>query len=84
LSDIEALNAEIKRLQIQCEGLYQSASNNAQALILAQAKVESLVTLLRDAHSMLLWCERRMTSPSIATYPKALADKIELQLQNYK
>lgn len=81
---IEMLQAEIQRLKIQCEGLAQSASNNGQALIIAEAKVESLLLLLRDAQSMLLWCERRMTSPSIATYPKALADKIQLQLQNYK
>ena len=81
---IEMLQAEIQRLKIQCEGLAQSASNNGQALIISEAKVESLLLLLRDAQSMLLWCERRMTSPSIATYPKALADKIQLQLQNYK
>jgi hypothetical protein len=26
---------------------------------------------------MLLWCERRMTSPSISSYPRELAVKIE-------
>lgn len=78
---IQSLNAEIEQLKRQCEGLYTSASNNAQSLLISEAKVESLLTLLREAHTMLLWCERRMTSPSVATYPKALADKIQLQLQ---
>jgi hypothetical protein len=73
----ESLISEIERLKRQCEGLYQSASNNAQSLIISEAKVESLLTLLRDAHSMLLWCERLMMSPSISTYPKDLALKIE-------
>ena len=74
---IEMLQAEIQRLKIQCEGLYTSASNNGQALILAESRIQQLTQALRDAHSMLLWCERRMMSPSIATYPKACAERIE-------
>jgi hypothetical protein len=67
---------EIDRLNIQCEGLYTSAINNGQALILAEAKVESLLNALREAHSMLLWCERRMMSPSLAEYPRREAERI--------
>lgn len=77
MSDNETLHAEIQRLQAQCEGLFASASNNGQALILAESRIQQLTQALRDAHSMLLWCERRMMSPSIATYPKACAERIE-------
>ena len=77
MSDNETLHAEIQRLQAQCEGLFASASNNGQALIISESRIQQLTQALRDAHSMLLWCERRMMSPSIATYPKELAIKIE-------
>jgi hypothetical protein len=40
-------------------------------------RIERLTQILTDAHSMLLWCERRMVSPSISSYPRELAVKIE-------
>lgn len=42
----------------------------------AYAKIKTLDTALTEAHSMLLWCERRMMSPSISIYPKRLAESI--------
>lgn len=42
----------------------------------AYDRIKTLNTALTEAHSMLLWCERRMVSPSIATYPKHLAEAI--------
>lgn len=42
----------------------------------AHSYIRTLNAALTEAHSMLLWCERRMMSPSIATYPKRLAESI--------
>ncbi len=36
---IKAQAAEIERLNIQCEGLFQAAMNNGQALIIAESKL---------------------------------------------
>lgn len=77
MSDNETLHAEIQRLNIQCEGLATAAINNGQALILAESRIKQLTQALTEAHSMLLWCERRMMSPSLSSYPKDLALKIE-------
>ena len=73
---VEECLTEIQRLQVQCEGLAVSASNNGQALLLAEFRIKILIAALTEAHSMLLWCERRMTSPSLSTYPKRLAESI--------
>ena len=40
---IEAQAAEIERLNTQCEGLFQAAMNNGQALIIAEAKLAKAV-----------------------------------------
>ena len=44
----EALTAEVARLGTQCEGLAQSAINNGQALIIAEAKLNKTVSALRE------------------------------------
>ena len=45
---IEELEQEQERLGDQCEGLFQAAMNNGQALILAEAKLRRVVGELRD------------------------------------
>ena len=44
---IKAQAAEIERLNTQCEGLFQAAINNGQALIIAEAKRAKAVEALR-------------------------------------
>jgi hypothetical protein len=44
----EVLTAEVARLGTQCEGLAQSAINNGQALIIAEAKLNKTVSALRE------------------------------------
>jgi hypothetical protein len=49
---IEELEAEVKRLEAQCDGLAQAAINNGQGLIIAEAKLAKAVGItegLRDA-----------------------------------
>jgi hypothetical protein len=43
---IEELEAEVGRLKTQCKGLAQSAMNNGQALIIAEAKLAKAVEAL--------------------------------------
>ena len=43
---IAAQAAEIERLNTQCEGLFQAAMNNGQALIIAEAKLAKAVEAL--------------------------------------
>lgn len=54
--DIDALQdrlaaqaAEIERLNTQCEGLFQAAMNNGQALIIAESKLAKAMDAMRVA-----------------------------------
>ena len=47
VDNIKAQAAEIERLNTQCEGLFQAAINNGQALIIAEAKRAKAVEALR-------------------------------------
>lgn len=77
---IEALTSELARLETQCEGLFQAAKNNGQALILAEAerdaaadRIETLMSenralkRLNEAQSKMLDAEEtRADRPDLA------------------
>lgn len=81
LAQNAVLRAERDEARKEWSKLFHDANEILRGRVAAEAERDDLRAALLEAHTMLLWCERRMMSPSVATYPKALADKIQLQLQ---
>lgn len=83
--ELELAHAEllIQTLQNQLSNA-NSASNNLSSHIhdsmtkqnILIDDIKLLYDELKEAHSMLLWCERRMMSPSLAEYPRREAERI--------